>query len=105
PFQDERGSFARVFCAREVGAHAPDAATPVQVNMSFNRRAGTVRGLHYQVEPHEETKLVRCVRGGIFDVVVDIRPDSPTRGQWTGVELTAENRRSLIVPRGFAHGY
>ncbi len=105
PFEDERGSFARVFCAREFSIHAPDAAGPVQVNMSFNRRAGTIRGLHFQVAPHEETKLVRCVRGGVFDVVVDIRPGSPTRGHWTGAELTADNRRALIVPRGFAHGY
>ena len=73
--------------------------------MSYNRRKGTLRGMHFQREPHAETKLVRVVRGAIYDVIIDLRPDSPTFKRWIGVELTAENRRALYVPAGFAHGF
>lgn len=102
--EDERGFFARTFCAREFEDHG---LSPVvaQANVSFNHRAGTLRGLHYQVPPSAETKLVRCTRGAIHDVIVDLRPGSPTRLQHVGVELSEQNRRALYVPKGFAHGY
>jgi dTDP-4-dehydrorhamnose 3,5-epimerase len=101
---DERGWFARTFDAAEFRARGlnPDV---VQCNASFNRRAGTLRGMHYQAEPHGESKLVRCVRGAIFDVAVDLRPDSPTHRDWHGVELSAENRLAFYVPAGLAHGF
>jgi dTDP-4-dehydrorhamnose 3,5-epimerase len=101
---DERGWFARTFDAEEFRARGlnPDV---VQCNASFNRRAGTLRGMHYQVAPHGESKLVRCVRGAIFDVAVDLRPDSPTYRGWHGVELSAENRRAFYIPAGLAHGF
>ena len=104
PQQDERGFFARIWCARELKAHGIDTAI-AQENLSLNRRAGTLRGLHYQKPPHAEAKIVRCVRGAIFDVIVDIRPGSPTYGSWEGFRLDADNRRALYVPRGFAHGF
>ena len=102
--EDDRGFFARTFCREEFSAHGlkPDF---VQCNISFNVRKGTLRGMHYQDKPYEEAKLVRCTRGAIFDVIVDIRKDSPTYRQWVGVELTADNRRMLYVPEGFAHGF
>ena len=102
--QDNRGFFARIFCGREFAAHGlnPEIA---QANVSFNVRAGVVRGLHFQYPPAAETKLVRCTRGAILDVIVDLRPESPTYLQHVAVELTAENRRSLFVPERFAHGY
>lgn len=102
--EDERGYFARVYCEREFREHGlmPHIA---QANTSSNPRRGTLRGMHYQVEPHREAKLVRCTRGAIHDVIVDLRPDSPTRLRWIGVELTAENARMLYVPEGFAHGF
>ena len=104
PRGDERGFFARAFCRREFEAHGlkPDIA---QTNISFNRREGTVRGLHFQFPPAAETKLVRCSRGAILDVIVDLRPESPTYLRHVAVELTAENRRALYVPERFAHGY
>ena len=102
--EDQRGFFARAFCQHEFGAHNLETQF-VQGNVSYNRSAGTLRGLHYQVAPHEEVKLVRCISGAIYDVIVDLRQGSPTVGQWTGVELSARNRRMLYVPRGFAHGY
>ena len=77
----------------------------VQVNLSFNEERGTLRGMHYQRAPHEESKLVRCIRGSIFDVVVDLRKESPTYLKWFGTTLSADNRRALVVPKGFAHGY
>ncbi|QJB28856.1 dTDP-4-dehydrorhamnose 3,5-epimerase [Limnospira fusiformis] len=77
----------------------------VQCNISFNRHKGTLRGMHYQAKPHEEAKLVRCTMGAIYDVIIDIRPDSPTFKQWVAVELTAENRRMLYIPEGMAHGF
>ena len=102
--EDERGFFARTFCQEEFKAHG---LTPkvVQCNISFNKRRGTLRGMHYQVAPHEEAKLVRCTRGAIYDVVIDLNPQSPTFKQWIGAELTEENRRLFYVPRGFAHGF
>jgi dTDP-4-dehydrorhamnose 3,5-epimerase len=102
--QDERGFFARSFCEREFAAHGLDARF-VQCNVSYNARANTLRGMHYQKEPHGEGKLVRCTMGAIYDVIVDVRPGSPTRWQWFGVELSADNRRALFIPRGFAHGF
>lgn len=101
---DERGFFARTWDEREFKAHGLDPRI-VQSNVSFNTVRGTVRGMHYQKPPHEETKLVRCAQGKIFDVIVDIRPNSPTKLQWTGVELSPANRLMLYVPKGFAHGY
>lgn len=102
--QDERGFFARSWCQREFEAHGLTSKV-VQANLSYNRRKGTLRGMHYQLAPHEEAKLVRCTRGAILDVIVDVRPASSTAGQWIGVELTAENHRMLYVPEGFAHGF
>lgn len=104
PRGDDRGFFARAFCAREFEEHGLDARI-AQTNMSTNARAGTIRGLHYQVAPALESKFMRCIRGGIFDVIVDLRPDSPTYLQWFGAELTAVNHRALFVPKMFAHGY
>lgn len=102
--EDERGWFARTYCEREFAAHGLPARM-VQSNLSFNRLAGTLRGMHYQKAPWAEDKLVRCAHGAVWDVIVDIRPDSPTRGQWIGVELSAANGRMLFVPQGFAHGF
>jgi dTDP-4-dehydrorhamnose 3,5-epimerase len=102
--EDERGFFARTFCRDEFAAHGL-RPTFVQCNVSFNTRKGTLRGLHFQAKPHEEAKLVRCTRGAIYDVFVDIRRDSPSCKRWMAVELTAENRRMLYVPEGCAHGF
>lgn len=102
--EDARGFFARAFCARELEAHG--LALPVaQANVAFTRQRGTVRGLHYQEPPAAETKLVRCTRGVVLDVIVDLRPDSPTRLQHVAVELTAVSHRAVFVPPLFAHGY
>lgn len=104
PIEDERGSFARTFDAdefRERGLNAEVA----QCSASFNRLAGTLRGLHYQAEPHGESKLVRCVRGSIFDVAVDLRRDSPAFCRWHAVELSAQNGRAFYIPPGLAHGF
>ena len=101
---DERGFFARGFCADEFTRHGLNPVV-AQTNLSHNARAGTLRGMHYQVPPAPEAKLVRCVRGAIHDVIVDMRPDSPTRLQWVGVDLTAQNNRALYVPELFAHGF
>jgi dTDP-4-dehydrorhamnose 3,5-epimerase len=102
--EDSRGYFGRAFCERELADVGVDFK-PVQANMSGSAKRGTVRGLHYQMAPHEEAKFIRCVRGAVFDVVVDLRRDSPTRGQWFGAELSAANQRAMLVPRGFAHAY
>ncbi|NJK90164.1 MAG: dTDP-4-dehydrorhamnose 3,5-epimerase [Myxococcales bacterium] len=102
--EDDRGWFARAFCAQELEAQGLPARF-VQANMSGNKRKGTLRGLHYQVPPAAEAKLVRCVRGAVFDVAVDVRQDSPTFGRWFGAELSADNRRAMFVPESFAHGY
>jgi dTDP-4-dehydrorhamnose 3,5-epimerase len=102
--EDDRGFFARAFCAREYEERGLDSRV-AQRNISFNSRCGTVRGLHYQVGPAAEPKTVRCTRGVIFDVIVDLRPGSPTYLRHIGVELSADNRRSIYVPALFAHGY
>ena len=101
---DERGFFARSWCEEDFRT-AGLVAVISQANISYNKRAGTIRGMHYQVAPHEERKLVRCVRGSIFDVVVDLRSESPTYCGWFGEELTADNRRTLYIPAGCAHGF
>lgn len=101
---DDRGFFARSFCQREFSDQGLQHNV-VQCNVSFNARRGTLRGMHYQASPSREAKLVRCTRGRIHDVIVDIRPDSPTRGQWQAFELTDRNHRSLYIPEGFAHGF
>lgn len=101
---DERGYFARAFCEREFVAHGIDPKV-VQCNLAFNHMAGTLRGMHIQNSPAEESKLVRCVSGSIYDVVIDLRPKSPTYLMHYGVELTAANKRMLFAPKGFAHGY
>jgi len=102
--EDDRGFFARSFCAEEFAEHGL-ATTMPQCNVSFNSRRATLRGLHFQSDPHAEDKLVRCTAGAVFDVIVDLRADSRTRHRWFGVELTADNRHALCVPRGFAHGF
>ncbi len=104
PRQDDRGFFARAFCQREFEAHGLKPLV-AQANISFNYRKGTLRGLHFQYPPAAETKLVRCTRGAILDVIVDLRPESPTYLRHVAVELTADNRRGLFVPERFAHGY
>lgn len=104
PVSDERGEFARLFCAREFKERGLETSF-VQSNLSLTRRRGTVRGLHYQVPPSEEAKLVRCIRGAIHDVVVDVRPDSPTRWQHCANTLTAHERMALYIPPGCAHGF
>jgi dTDP-4-dehydrorhamnose 3,5-epimerase len=104
PIEDERGFFARTFCADEFAAHGLDP-TVSQCNVSFTRAAGSIRGLHYQVAPAAETKLVCCVRGAIHDVVVDLRATSPTYRAHVAVELSEANRRALYVPTEFAHGF
>ncbi len=102
--EDERGFFARAFCQNEFAAHG---LKPViaQANLAFNTRKGTLRGMHFQFPPHPETKLVRATRGSILDIIVDLRPESPTYLQHVEVELTADNHRALYVPERFAHGY
>jgi dTDP-4-dehydrorhamnose 3,5-epimerase len=101
---DERGFFARSFCADEFRARGLEVRI-AQCSISYNRRRSTLRGLHFQAPPAAETKLVRCTAGAVFDVIVDLRPDSPTFKRWVSVELTAESRRSLYVPVGMAHGF
>ena len=101
--EDSRGYFARAWCETEFTAHRLPRF--VQTNMSMSRQKGTIRGLHYQLAPYWEAKYIRCIRGAIFDVVVDIRSDSPTFKQWVGSELTAENRKAVFVPEGLAHAY
>jgi dTDP-4-dehydrorhamnose 3,5-epimerase len=101
---DERGYFARTFCQREFSAQGLHTEF-LQANTSFNHEAGTLRGMHWQDAPHAEVKLVRCTRGAIYDVALDLRRDSPTYLKWTGVELSADNARALYIPQGCAHGY
>lgn len=102
--EDDRGFFARTFCQREFEAHGLNPRI-AQCSVSFNRRKGTLRGMHYQAAPYEESKLVRCTMGAIYDVAVDLRPDSLTHKQWMAVELTEDNRRALYIPAGCAHGF
>lgn len=104
PIEDARGFFARSVCAQQFAEHGLDGAF-IQQSVSWNRRRGILRGLHYQIEPHAEDKLVRVTRGSIFDVIVDLRPQSATLHQWFGVELSAGNHRALYIPKGFAHGF
>ncbi|HID97614.1 MAG TPA: dTDP-4-dehydrorhamnose 3,5-epimerase [Thermodesulfobacteriaceae bacterium] len=101
---DERGFFARTWCQKEFSDHSLDTRL-VQCNISFNNKRGTLRGMHFQVAPFAEAKLVRCTRGAIFDVIVDIRPKSATYKQWISVELSADNHHMLFIPEGFAHGF
>jgi dTDP-4-dehydrorhamnose 3,5-epimerase len=102
--EDERGFFARSWCQREFTEHGLNAQL-VQCNVSFNHRKGTLRGMHFQAAPYAEVKIVRCTAGAIYDVMIDLRPDSPTFKQHFGAELTPENHRMLYIPEGFAHGY
>jgi dTDP-4-dehydrorhamnose 3,5-epimerase len=104
PRVDDRGFFARVFCRDEFQAQGLELSV-AQSNVSFNEHRATLRGLHYQIGPHSEVKLVRCTMGAIFDVIVDLRLDSATFRKWYGLDLNASNRRMLYVPVGFAHGY
>lgn len=104
PRRDDRGFFARTYCEEEFRAQGIDAVFR-QSSVSFNALRGTLRGMHFQAEPHAEDKLVRCTAGSVFDVIVDLRLKSPTRHRWFGATLSAENRRALFVPRGFAHGF
>ena len=104
PIRDSRGYFARTFCADEFAACELETNYP-QHSISFSAHKGTVRGMHYQREPHGEVKVVRCVRGIIWDVIIDIRPDSPTYRGWQGFELSSANGDQLYIPAGFAHGF
>ena len=104
PNTDERGFFARSWCVKEFASHGLNSRL-VQCNVSFNTRRGTLRGIHYQAAPHGEAKLVHCTKGAIYDVVVDLRPHSPTYKRWIGVVLSAENRGMLYMPEGCGHGF
>lgn len=101
---DERGFFARIWCQREFKAHGlnPNLA---QSSIALSKKKGTMRGMHYQLPPHEEAKLIRCTKGSLYDVIIDLRPASETYKQWFGIEITAENYKMVYVPEGFAHGY
>lgn len=101
---DDRGFFARLFCEKEFHQAGLESRF-VQINNSFSGKRGTLRGMHYQLPPAGEVKVVRCIKGSLFDVIVDLRPDSPSFKRWFGAELSAENRRMMYVPRGFAHGF
>ena len=104
PLEDERGFFARSFCQKEFAEHGLNFSI-VQCNLSYNKKKGTLRGMHYQIAPHEEAKLVSCIRGAIYDVIIDLRADSSTYRQWFAVELTAGNYRMLYIPADFANGF
>ena len=102
--EDERGFFARTWCKRELEAHGLNPNL-VQCNISFNKKRGTLRGMHHQVPPHEEAKLVRCTMGAIYDVIIDLRPNSQTFKKWLSLELTAKNRKMIYIPEGVSHGF
>src|ERR1700730_1642524 len=102
--EDQRGYFARAWCCDEFASHGLVSAMS-QLNIGFSHKKGALRGLHYQEAPHAEAKLVRCTRGAVFDVIVDLRPQSPTKGQWVAAELTADSADMIYAPEGFAHGY
>ncbi len=102
--EDERGFFARSFCMEEFEKRGLDSDLK-QCNISFNHKKGTLRGMHYQIEDKSEVKLVRCTMGKIYDVIIDLRPTSPSYGKWQGIELSSENRLMLYIPKGFAHGF
>jgi dTDP-4-dehydrorhamnose 3,5-epimerase len=104
PKEDERGFFVRTWCRQELASQGLDVDI-AQESLSFSRWRGTLRGLHFQRSPHQETKIVRCTRGAIFDVIVDLRCGSPTFAHWEGFDLTAHNRRAIYIPKGFAHGF
>jgi dTDP-4-dehydrorhamnose 3,5-epimerase len=104
PRRDERGHFARMWCEQELRAAGLEGAVS-QVNVAFSPRAGTLRGLHFQRDPHAEVKIVRCVRGAVFDVMVDLRPQSPTFRRWFGAELRGDGLQMMYVPKGCAHGF
>jgi dTDP-4-dehydrorhamnose 3,5-epimerase len=104
PHEDERGFFALSWSAKEFAARGLESRL-AECNISFNRRKGTLRGMHYQESPYGQVKLLRCTRGAIFDVIIDLRSSSPTFKQWVGTELSAENRHALYIPRDFAHGF
>lgn len=104
PMNDERGFFTRSWCSKEFEKRGLNSDL-VQCNISYNRKKGTLRGMHFQLPPHGEVKVVRCVRGAIFDVIVDLRPDSFTYCRWQGIDLNESNRRALYIPEGFAHGF
>ena len=102
--EDKRGFFARTFCQHEFEEHGLNSGL-VQCNISFNKKKGTLRGMHYQAKPHTEAKLVRCTAGAIYDVIIDLRPESPTFRQWLSETLSADNHRMFYIPEGFAHGF
>ena len=102
--EDERGFFTRTWCKREFEDHGLNSKL-VQCNISFNKKRGTLRGMHYQEAPHEEARLVRCTMGAIYDVIIDLRPDSKTHKQWSSIELAAKDRKMFYFPEGFAHGF
>jgi dTDP-4-dehydrorhamnose 3,5-epimerase len=102
--EDERGFFARTWCQREFTERGLNPRI-VQSSISFNHKRGTLRGMHYQIAPHEETKVARCVRGAIYDVIIDLRPESPTFTRWLATKLTADNYQMIYIPEGFAHGF
>jgi dTDP-4-dehydrorhamnose 3,5-epimerase len=104
PLGDDRGFFARTFCVDEFAKHGLETHYP-QHSVSLSSRPGTVRGMHYQREPHSEVKLVRCLKGAIWDVIIDIRRDSPTYRRWQAFELSESNNRQIYIPKGFAHGF
>ena len=104
PLEDERGFFARSFCQEEFEKYGLNPRI-VQCNVSYNTKRGTLRGMHYQIKPYEEAKVVSCTKGAIYDVIIDLRSDSPTYCQWFAVELSAENYKMLYVAEGFAHGF
>lgn len=103
-FEDDRGFFGRIWCEKEFKAHNLNTNL-VQSNVSYSKKKGTLRGFHFQKSPYQETKLVRCTRGAAYDVIIDLRPDSPTFKQWFGIELSAENRKMLYVPENFGHSF
>jgi dTDP-4-dehydrorhamnose 3,5-epimerase len=104
PHKDSRGFFARTWCSEEAAAHGLNSAC-VQCSVSFNQHRGTLRGMHWQAEPCAEAKWIRCIRGAVWDVALDLRPDSSSYGKWVGVELSADNRRMIYIPADVAHGF
>jgi dTDP-4-dehydrorhamnose 3,5-epimerase len=103
-YPDDRGFFAQTYCEKTFAEHGLDTRW-VHCNWGFNTKAGTLRGMHFQTAPYQEVKLVRCTKGAVLDVIIDLRPESPTFKQWVGVELTDSNQTMLYIPKGFAHGY
>lgn len=102
--EDERGFFARTFCRNEFGRYSLNPRV-AQCSISYNKQKGTLRGMHYQLPPCQEAKIVWCLRGSLYDVILDLRPDSPTHGQWAGFQLHGDDHRMIYVPEGFAHGF